>query len=381
MKRIISLLIALCFVGSLLSMDKILIMDLEHGSEKTEVREDLNDQRPKKRRIADPQSGKDLERDGEADFAGEKNWQSFWLDFEFDPIGDEKGIDAMEIDTSRNLPEDSGTIPLDLLMDSGFTNEYAIEEESEKPQMVPLMALGFSGYDERKCSLFDKPEKDKDALEEELTNFSLEFNPEIDVNMFDSNGLTPLMHAASQGDESRCELLIKRGASVTIKSPLTPLYYAAEAGNVDICKLLISHGASVRGKRGRIYISDSPFTSALLSEMQDEDIIEILYHEDVLWERSPLGVTPLMLCALHDRTTLCQFLCKQFKEQLDLEIFLNASDGNGKTALSYAAENGHVNSWKMLVCMGANFRIKDKNGKNFYRLSRRKTSRDSKGTP
>lgn len=65
------------------------------------------------------------------------------------------------------------------------------------------------------------------------------------VNEKDEFGITPLMHAASQGKFDIVKLLIKNGANVNAKDVWgsTPLYYAGLTDNTYIAKLLIENGA------------------------------------------------------------------------------------------------------------------------------------------
>ena len=62
-----------------------------------------------------------------------------------------------------------------------------------------------------------------------------------------SNQATDLWYAADNGDYTRCETLISRGANVNIPNDYhwTPLYRAATLGHFEIAKLLLDNDADV----------------------------------------------------------------------------------------------------------------------------------------
>ncbi|PVU85977.1 hypothetical protein BB560_006849 [Smittium megazygosporum] len=65
------------------------------------------------------------------------------------------------------------------------------------------------------------------------------------VDLLDSNGITPLMWAAYQGNFEICSILIRLGANVNMKdySGKTPLHYAVTKGNNSVIDCLLKHGA------------------------------------------------------------------------------------------------------------------------------------------
>lgn len=67
------------------------------------------------------------------------------------------------------------------------------------------------------------------------------------VNAKDSNGSTPLMHAATFGRVEAGAVLLKNGANVNIKNKagMTPLMCAAMSGTLEMVQLLLDHGAAV----------------------------------------------------------------------------------------------------------------------------------------
>ena len=73
-----------------------------------------------------------------------------------------------------------------------------------------------------------------------------------DVNVQDTDGLTPLHFAAENGQLQVAKLLIESGALVDAKyiNGLTPLHRAALHGHTEILKLLIENGATIDAKGG-----------------------------------------------------------------------------------------------------------------------------------
>ncbi len=66
----------------------------------------------------------------------------------------------------------------------------------------------------------------------------------IDINITNKNGETPLMYLAIVGDVQRAASLIKRGAEVN-RLGWTPLHYAASKGHLEMVQLLLANGALV----------------------------------------------------------------------------------------------------------------------------------------
>ncbi|ESO09480.1 hypothetical protein HELRODRAFT_73827, partial [Helobdella robusta] len=72
-------------------------------------------------------------------------------------------------------------------------------------------------------------------------------NFEIDVNLPNNNGWTPLHIAAEKGNEKLCEHLLQNGAHVDVKSAggKTALHWASIANSSECVALLLKHSADV----------------------------------------------------------------------------------------------------------------------------------------
>lgn len=95
-----------------------------------------------------------------------------------------------------------------------------------------------------------------------------------DVNIQDSEGVSPLINAASDGYIDVCKQLIAAGVDVNMCVPtpqMTPLHYAAQEGHEEICELLIAAGADLEAKN----INDATALAHAL-KVPDSDVGPIL---------------------------------------------------------------------------------------------------------
>lgn len=80
------------------------------------------------------------------------------------------------------------------------------------------------------------------AAREGNTNMvrSLVSSPDVNVNLRDKEGDTPLIEAARFGHDGVAKLLLERGADVTVKNNegKTALMYALQGGHDDVVRVL-----------------------------------------------------------------------------------------------------------------------------------------------
>ena len=162
----------------------------------------------------------------------------------------------------------------------------------------------------------------------------------VDMNAKDGNGWTALHYAADYGYEEIAELLIAKGADVNAKNPnmLTPLYFAAQNNRKEVAQLLIAGGADVNAKAndGRTLLD---FASGVIAELlrahggHSGSILNAARVGDLA------GVQAL----------------------LDAGVDMNAKDGNGWTALHYAADYGYEEIAELLIAKGADVNAKNPN--------------------
>ncbi|XP_017781821.1 PREDICTED: ankyrin repeat domain-containing protein 17-like isoform X2 [Nicrophorus vespilloides] len=241
----------------------------------------------------------------------------------------------------------------------------------------------------------------------------------------DKKGFTPLILAATAGHEKVVEILIKNGAEIEAQSertkdtPLslacsggryevveillnksankehrnvsdyTPLSLAASGGYVNIIKLLLNHGAEINSRTGsKLGISPlmlaamNGHTSAvkLLLDMGSDinaqietnrntaltlacfqgrhEVVSLLLDRKANVEhRAKTGLTPLMEAASGGYVEVGRVL-------LDKGAEVNATPvpSSRDTALTIAADKGHVRFVELLLCRGAAVEVKNKKG-------------------
>jgi hypothetical protein len=122
----------------------------------------------------------------------------------------------------------------------------------------------------------------------------------INVNVKNVNGNTPLHYAVRNGHVEITRLLLENGAEVNVKSVggFTPLHWAAWNGHVDILHLLVENGADL--------------------EVQNND-----------------GRRALHIAASYGHLPFIQELISRY------HVDINAKENDGRTALSWA-RHGHL---------------------------------------
>ena len=75
-------------------------------------------------------------------------------------------------------------------------------------------------------------------------------NEGADPNSYNIHGFTPLIIAASDGNNELCEILLNAGANLYARDncKMTALHWAANFTYTETCKLLLMHGAQVDDK-------------------------------------------------------------------------------------------------------------------------------------
>ncbi len=138
------------------------------------------------------------------------------------------------------------------------------------------------------------------------------------VDTPNKDGVTPLMYAAKNGNDSIVSLLITNGADVNAqdKDEKTPLMYAAKNGHNDTMRLLITNGADVNA--------------------QDHDLM-----------------TPLMHAIINEHYEAAEvfFEHKQDDQGKDIPLVVDTllENKEGKTALDLAVEGLNASNYEQLV--------------------------------
>jgi len=186
-----------------------------------------------------------------------------------------------------------------------------------------------------------------------------------------------LLDAILEGDVSRVEALIEKGADVnfTISGKESMLMCAAERGNPQIAKLLIDHGADVnhRGKKGetalskavafgRLQVAQHPFehgfkvdappsksTSPLLMALQRRDfsMTRLLLEKGAdVNQQNDDGQSALHLASGFPVPTFVEYLLMSAAN-------VNLTDKNGNTPLALAVIENNIPICKRLLQYGA----------------------------
>ena len=159
-------------------------------------------------------------------------------------------------------------------------------------------------------------------------------DPDVDLNLKDEGGQTPISLAAEKGHLKVVELLVGRSADVNASDDFsqTPLHWAGYSGNIEAVRLLIEAGANVNAKdrNGATPIS-------WVAEKGHTDIVNLLLGKTLdainILDNSSQGL--LHWAAFSGNIETIHLL-------LQAGASLNAKDDDGRTPISWAAEKGHT---------------------------------------
>ncbi|XP_015377737.1 PREDICTED: ankyrin repeat domain-containing protein 17-like isoform X3 [Diuraphis noxia] len=202
---------------------------------------------------------------------------------------------------------------------------------------------------------------------------------------------TPLSLACSGGRYEVCDLLLQRGANKEHRnvSDYTPLSLAASGGYVNIIKLLLSNGAEINSRTGS-KLGISPLMLAamnghtaavkLLLDMGSDinaqietnrntaltlacfqgrhEVVSLLLDRKANVEhRAKTGLTPLMEAASGGYVEVGRVLIDK-----GADVNANPVPSSRDTALTIAADKGHVRFVELLLEKNAHVEVKNKKG-------------------
>lgn len=177
----------------------------------------------------------------------------------------------------------------------------------------------------------------------------LELHSDVDVDVEDAYGHTPLMLAALYGRKDAIEFLLQAGAAIDVvcdhqldgnsqvmDENVTALHLAAISGCVESAKVLVAAGASVHERSLRILPMDDQGdevqvieanTPLHLAAMKNNvDMIIYLIAAGAEVNVNNIDSTPLLLACLHSTTDACKVLLQAGADP-------NARDSTGKNPL------------------------------------------------
>ena len=167
---------------------------------------------------------------------------------------------------------------------------------------------------------------------------------------------TPLKKAAGRGKRDIVKYLLSKGAKVNAVDGegQNALMDAVERGFDDVVDLLVAQGADVKARDSRGNTAFSLATFGAHLEIADV----LLQHGADLGAADPYGITPLLAAATLGNEEVLRYLVgKGAKVNAITQL-----EYGGSTALTSAASVGQVGSVKTLLELGADPRLKMKDG-------------------
>lgn len=190
---------------------------------------------------------------------------------------------------------------------------------------------------------------------------------EIDIDVPDSNGFTPLGIASRNGRADVVKILIDRGADVAAEGPnrQTALHLAVKNGHHETVNLLVEAGAtlSARNEHGQ-----TPLHVAALAGYTDIESLALKGAD--LEARQEDGQTILHLAAIHNREKVVRLL-------LDRGVNQSAKDKTQLTALHLAAQRGHERIVELLSKKRGNLLARNTSGQDPLILAAQANGRES----
>lgn len=183
------------------------------------------------------------------------------------------------------------------------------------------------------------------------------FQPQLNVNITDESGSTPIIYAAKLKNNDLLKALIIRGAEVNSvnKAGESALSVVCKTNNLDGLKILTESGVDLNQKNG--YYQSTAIVGAIYNNKLE--VLKILVESGA--EVITTGNTPVdspIEIAIEERRT------KALEIMLERKADLNITDKNGKTPLLKAVSTFGPDEKiiKMLVENGANINCRDTDG-------------------
>ncbi|XP_057717255.1 caskin-1 isoform X5 [Corythoichthys intestinalis] len=183
----------------------------------------------------------------------------------------------------------------------------------------------------------------------------------VNVNFQDTDGFSPLHHAALNGNLELITLLLESQAAVDIRDQkgMRPLHYAAWQGKAEPMKMLLKSGSSVN-----IQSDEGQIPLHLAAQHGHYDVSEmLLQHQSNPCIVDNAGKTPLDLACEFGRVGVVQLLLSSNMCAALLEPKKgDTTDPNGTSPLHLAAKNGHIDIIRLLIQSGIDINRQTKAG-------------------
>lgn len=171
----------------------------------------------------------------------------------------------------------------------------------------------------------------------------------LDVDEMDHWSKRPLHHAAKDGHVELVAFLLSKGARAYFPDEyyVTPLMYAAKQGHLEVVRMLAEHReGKERGPFGMWGVHRDDEYSALRQAIEEG-------HDEVaafVLSRHKVGMTYLMQASQNGDIGMVDVLLQHLGGE-----GLDERDARGKSALHYAAEEGHAEVMRRLLLAGADY--------------------------
>uniref|UniRef100_A0AAY5EJ41 CASK interacting protein 1 n=1 Tax=Electrophorus electricus TaxID=8005 RepID=A0AAY5EJ41_ELEEL len=183
----------------------------------------------------------------------------------------------------------------------------------------------------------------------------------VNVNFQDTDGFSPLHHAALNGNLELISLLLESQALVDIRDQkgMRPLHYAAWQGRSEPMKMLLKSGSSVNGQS-----DEGQIPLHLAAQHGHYDVSEmLLQHQSNPCIVDNAGKTPLDLACEFGRVGVVQLLLSSNMCAALLEPKPgDSTNPNGTSPLHLAAKNGHIDIIRLLIQAGIDINRQTKAG-------------------
>ncbi len=187
----------------------------------------------------------------------------------------------------------------------------------------------------------------------DVTAIEMLVRANADIESVDTSGQTPLIVAIRNGNSKAANVLMRHGVNTNARDTYgwTALFVAVFRGDEKVIAKLIENGADVSAEKDGWQLLH--YATASLSA---STIKLIASHSDSIDIRSSAGLTPLHLTAE-------SYGAAEIKELLQLGASVDLPDISGATPLFYAASTGSVEKTSLLIANGAdpNARTRDDN--------------------
>lgn len=256
-----------------------------------------------------------------------------------------------------NIQDEDGYSPLHLAVD--LNREVVVKALLAKGANVNTI------NDAEATPLHTAIRKGSPALIENLLNVE-----DIDINVRDNNGNTPLYLAVLEEKQKAIEILVAKGANATIKNNYryTPLYLAITKKSPQII------GAVLAAKDINVHAKDSDDQTLLHQSTGRGGMVAKFIIETLVFKGADVnainidGETPLHLAAMGGETSVLAI-----ETLIAKGAHVNVMDKKGDTPLHIAIEGGVVGIIKTLLNHGAKLDIENKNKKTPLDLAQEST--------